>query len=365
MSSLTPRLDSLQGSVHNVMINGNMEFAQRGTSTATAPDSTFIVDRWKYNKSSLSAVVTVSQDSDAPTYEQSGVISSKSMKIEITTGVTSNTASLMEFLYTMEGNDYSQIFGKKIRLQFWTKTNCAGTYAVTLSSIGNSRHYATSFTVTAGEASGALWVKRTFDIQMDTQSGAHFGVNAALYVFINLTAGSTYQISTPNQWQDTGARGVIGQVDFAATTGNYFKVAQVMMCDATYLPPDADLPFKRAGKTIGDEFNLCQRYYQIVSISQYRPLGVFRGTGSTSQSNHIGLPVTMRATPTSVSKSLTMAYWATLGAAHTSSGASTLSIGGVNPSTISFNCPLVAVNNVSYIFANYSAATTMELTAEL
>lgn len=364
MPSLTPRLDSLQN-VNNLIINGNMDFSQRYPSKAAAATGDFITDRFQLKANSSTGVVTISQDSDAPTVLQSGFPSSKSAKVLITTADTSiGTTEFYTIQYRMEGYDYASIHGRPFLVSFWVKTNLAGTYTVGVRNSSESHIYVSAIVVAADEV--GIWVKKSIRVSATTSGTWNFDNSIGLVLNITLMAGSDYYASTLDTWlSESNKFSYAGQANLAASVNNYFQVTQVMICDATYLPPDADLPFKRAGKTIGDEFNLCQRYYQIVSISQYRPLGVFRGTGSTSQSNHIGLPVTMRATPTSVSKSLTIAYWATLGAAHTSSGASTLSIGGVNPSTISFNCPLVAVNNVSYIFANYSAATTMELTAEL
>ena len=49
----------------NLVVNGGMRVAQRGTSFAAGGSGTFEADRWKY-EASTSTVVTISQETDAP-----------------------------------------------------------------------------------------------------------------------------------------------------------------------------------------------------------------------------------------------------------------------------------------------------------
>ena len=72
----------------NIIINGDMSIAQRGTSTSGITSTTYVIDRNQFRLSGL-GTWTVSQDTDVPT----GQGFFNSMKMECTTADASPASS--------------------------------------------------------------------------------------------------------------------------------------------------------------------------------------------------------------------------------------------------------------------------------
>ena len=87
------------GGRRNIIMNGDMRVAQRGTSFASPGNDTYTVDRWRYIKSLGTGDLTITQSSTSPpghTY---------SLKVDITTADTDIAASeLSRILFSVEGS---------------------------------------------------------------------------------------------------------------------------------------------------------------------------------------------------------------------------------------------------------------------
>jgi hypothetical protein len=178
---------------------------------------------------------------------------------------TAATSSYFEmFEYVVEGYDYQQIHGKKVRLQFWVKSSASGTYSLVLAGGGaTTRSYVTTYTVTAANT----WQKVAIDIQLETLSAGfyNFDNTAGLYLFWIL-GGNQVQTSTLNAWQTGSFYGTSSQTSTVLTTiGATFQIAQVSVIPQDFTLAGAsnvDIPFQRAGRTIQQELAMCQRYYE-------------------------------------------------------------------------------------------------------
>ena len=113
----------------NIIINGGMTVAQRGTSLASATTNSYLLDRIRYEKSGVSTVVTMSQATDGP-----AGVSDKSLKFQITTAGASTPSSghYHQFIYKGEGNTIDHIgLGtsdcKPMVLSFYAKASTTGT----------------------------------------------------------------------------------------------------------------------------------------------------------------------------------------------------------------------------------------------
>jgi hypothetical protein len=271
MATNTPRLDSLE---RNLIINGNMDFWQRGTSFSSV--NGFTADRW--NVSVTGYTVTASRSTDVPTLAQSSFQSQYSLLATNGTGAAPTAGQFWTNRYSVEGFDYQQIHGKKVRLQFWIKSSVAGTYSVALRNNAADRNYVTTFTI----SSASTWEKKTIDIQMDTAGTWVFDNGEGLRLFITNTVGSTFSTSTLNTWQAGNFIGATGQTQLGATTGATFQLAQVMLIPqdlSTAGATTVDLPFQRAARSIGHELQMCQRYYE-TSYESGTALGTATITGS-------------------------------------------------------------------------------------
>ena len=117
-------------SSRNLIINGAMQVAQRGTSaTGKNQNGYYACDRAQVYFSSIDQMVTtVSQDTDAP----DGF--TKSHKVLVTTAETSIDTNDLHCLlgYKIEGQDLQQLdYGvsnaKPLTISFWVKYNVTGT----------------------------------------------------------------------------------------------------------------------------------------------------------------------------------------------------------------------------------------------
>jgi hypothetical protein len=248
----------------NIIINGDMSLAQRGTSFAGQTSGAYYLDRFKTDISGL-GTWTISQSTDVPT----GQGFEKSMKFDCTTADAAPSAG--DFLYLnqpIEGyNTQSFKFGtanaESLTLSFWVKSNKTGTYIVRFYDIDNSRALSQSYTISLA----STWEKKTITISGDTVSGPNYDNGYAFAINWCLGAGTNYTSGTLNtSWNSvTSADQFVGQVNLADDTANDWYITGVQLevgtsaSDFEFLPVDVNL-------------ERCQRYYQILSPTNSQPI---------------------------------------------------------------------------------------------
>ena len=233
----------------NIIINGDMSIAQRGTSTASVSTTQYpSLDRFQmYTQTAGSAVFTVSQDTDVP----SGQGFSKSHKIDVTTALGTYGASNFTILrQRIEG----QMLGflkkgtsnaESLTLSFWVKSNKTGTYIAELYDNDNSRQISKSYTID----SASTWEKKTLTFAGDTSGSLTLDNSVAIDLDFYLSAGSNYTSGTLNtSWNSvTTANRAVGQVNLADSTSNEWYITGVQLeagttaSDFEFLPRDISL----------------------------------------------------------------------------------------------------------------------------
>ena len=171
----------------NMIINGNMEVAQRSTSVAVTSSGYYTVDR--YNTSLLSAGrFTMSQESITD-LEGFG----KALKLDCTTADTSiGSTELLTLNQKFEGQFIQKMqkgfsSAKATTLSFYVKGNASATYAVELSDTDNSsRHISKTFSVTTS------WNRVSLTFPGDTTGKITADNSRSLDMNIWLHAGSGY-----------------------------------------------------------------------------------------------------------------------------------------------------------------------------
>ena len=282
----------------NLIINGAMQVAQRGTSTTT---NGYLIDRFRSNLGGMDQLAfTMSQSTDAPSGFR------KSLKFDVTTAETGGVAAdeYAGIRYITESQDVAHLLygtsgAKTITLSFHVKAYQTGTYALNLFMGDTSRAYTTTYTI----SQSATWEKKTLTFVGDT-GGSEINVDNGHGLYINwfFAAGSTFNSSSANtnQWAGyTNAGWANGQgVDLTNSTDNYFQLTGVQL-EVDHTGSGVATDFEH--RSFAQELLLCQRYYRVLSDSGQDGIGYL---GLMSYNYDVNSVVTqvnfipeMRATP--------------------------------------------------------------------
>ena len=275
----------------NLIINGAMQVAQRGTSAATKTNLAYhTVDRFKIGPNSM-GTFTHTQESDGP----AGF--TKSVKLECTTADASPAANdSITIQNIIEAQDLQHLNkgssdAKSVTLSFYVKSNKTGTYTAELFEDDNSRHNSKTFSV----SSSGTWEYKTITFEGDTSGAMNNDNGVGFYVLWHLGAGSNFTSGTlGTSWQanDTADRVSSSNVNLADTVGNYFQLTGVQLEVGKQATP-----FEH--RSFGDELFRCQRYfYRWISESNYGNLCMGVSINTTKARGLHRLPVEMRSQPT-------------------------------------------------------------------
>ena len=298
------------GGAANVVINGAMQVAQRGTSTASITTTGYYTaDRYKLAMSSL-GTFTQSVENDGPT----GSGFRKSLKMLCTTADASPAAGDYAVLeQIIEGQNLQQFLkgtsaAKGFVLTFWVKASATGTYVVELNDTDNGRHTSKSYSVSVADT----WEKKTISYSADTTGAFANDNGSSLEVNFWLGAGSTFTSGTLAQtWASYSASNVCpGQTNVAGATNRYWQITGIQLEAGSVATP---FEFEAIDETL----RKCQRYYeksydQSANPGQANDLGngfyanvsnTLAGStaGNVGGCGNIPLKVTKRAAPTIVS----------------------------------------------------------------
>ena len=275
----------------NLVINGAMQVAQRGTSSAvTTSSGYFTADRFR---------TTVTSDSAGRHTQSQATITdlpgfANAIKLDCTTADTSIAAGELLVLATrFEGQDLQQLqkgtsSAKSVTVSFYAK-GTAKTYMCELTDFDNGRHNTQQFTVSTS------WTRHSLTFVGDTTGTLDDDNALSLILSFWLHAGSTYSggTYTANTWASTTTANRAAGIDsFFSSTDNELFITGVQM----ELGENAS-DFEH--RSFGEELALCQRYCQVRS-SEGVNYGVFAGGGLVdSNVAYFTIPhiTTMRAAP--------------------------------------------------------------------
>lgn len=288
-----------QAPYRNLIINGDMQVAQRSTSVASLTAGEYrTADRF-FVAIDTQGTWTNSVENDAPT----GSGFAKSLKMLCTTADASPAAGdALNIQQRIEGQNLQQVkkgtaSAEQLTLSFWVKSNVTGTYIAELYDADNTRQISKSYTISVS----GTWERKTITFPADT-TGAFDNDNAlSLYAIWWLGAGSNHTSGTLNSsaWNSaTTANRAVGQTNLASATSNYWQITGVQLEVG-----DTATPFEF--KPFAQDLAECQRYYyrnsSSTSNNYVRVAQGHVGSGSsTALYAHTYMPVTLRANPSSV-----------------------------------------------------------------
>lgn len=238
----------------NLIINGAMQVAQRGTSETGVANALYhTVDRFVLN-TKTGATWTATQESDAP----SGF--SKSFKHEVTSANASPDASYYAVIqHRLEGQNVQSIAkgtadAKSLTVSFWVKSNVTGTYRFALLDVDNTRTIGATYSV----SSSGAWEYKTITFDPDTTGVLDADASESLSLDWWISSGTDWSSgATPTSWEATviADRNAGSSVNVAGAVSNYFQLTGVQLEVG-----DTATPFEH--RSYGDELARCQRYFQ-------------------------------------------------------------------------------------------------------
>ena len=244
----------LSGVLHapgnNLIINGAMRIAQRGTSFAAVVANAYTLDRWYYNKGGL-MVHTVTQDTDVPTVAQAGVLFTNSLRLNLTTAdIAIAAGEFTHFSQIIEGYNFQRIAQRAFTASFWVKATTAGVYSIAFRNSGVDRSYVSNFTISAS----ATWEYKTIAVSASPSAGTwNYTTGAGLTVSIVLAVGTTYH-TTAGAWQTGSFLGTATNINGVNTGATDFRIVGLQV-----EPGSVATEFEI--DTIEGEISRCQRYY--------------------------------------------------------------------------------------------------------
>ena len=266
----------------NMIINGNMEVAQRSTSVAVTASGYHTCDRWGVTLDSAGRF-TMSQESITD-LEGFG----KALKLDCTTADTSIASSEVLFLYQKFEGQFLQKMqkgfssAKPVTVSFYVKGNASATYVAELLDADNSsRHINKSFSVTTS------WSRVSLTFPGDTTGKLDADNAYSLRLNIWLHAGSDYSSGTlQTSWgSSVGANRAAGITSFFDSTDREFFITGVQMELG-----EVATPFEH--ETFADNLTRCQRYFRNVGTIRHQ------GANGDPVGQMMPLEPTMRASPT-------------------------------------------------------------------
>jgi hypothetical protein len=267
----------------NIIINGDMSIAQRGTTFTGNTTSNYMVDRFTQNINGAIGTWTNGQSTEVPT----GQGFANSLIMDCTTADAAPAAAdFVRVEQRFEGQNLQYIKkgtanAESLTLSFWVKSNKTGTYIAELEDRDNSRYVSKSYTVDVTDT----WEFKTATFPGDTTGTLNNDNGESLRLNFWLGAGATWTSGTlGTTWHTTAANRAVGQVNLADDTSNDWYITGVQLeagttaSDFEFLPVDVNT-------------QRCQRYFQ------KSPTFMGVATNTTTIHTNIDFPTKMRATP--------------------------------------------------------------------
>ena len=277
----------------NLVINGDMSVAQRGTSSTSTQIQT--VDRWGV---SFGGSLGVTQTQQSLTSGSPYELGFNNFIRAANTSTSSSTTSYIQFYQKIEAQHIAnsgwnfKSSSSFITLSFWARSSLQGTYyAFVVTDDGTDYYRSKAFALSAD-----TWTKVTFTIEgnsnltINDDNGVGFTVNIVPhygtgYTGSNANTTSWYTLVSNDYMPDFAQSWSESSSATFDVTGVQLEVGQV----AT--------PYKH--ESFGDNLARCRRYFQQYDATNaYTRFALGVAYDGSSIAAPLNLPVQMRAAPT-------------------------------------------------------------------
>ena len=265
----------------NLVINGAMQVAQRGTTFTGGGGGGITLDMWKFSEGT-SAVFDVVRSSTAP----AGF--ANSFKVDCTTTGTP-TGSQEGFVETkvesqnLQHLQYGTSGAQSATLSFWVRSNKTGDYGLWIYHYDEASQYATTYTISSADT----WEYKTITIPGNTSTALANDNTTGLAIRFYLQIGPDLAGTPSETWQTTLSNRS-PDLNLGDSTDNEWLITGVQLEVGSVATP-----FEH--RSFGDEMARCQRYYYRTETSNKNIHATFYG--SSLYMCQVWLPVYMRAAP--------------------------------------------------------------------
>ena len=349
------------GGRRNIIINGAMQVAQRGTSsTGKTGSGLYAVDRMALGIDSLGTWTVTQETLTSGSAYNTGF--KKAFRIDCTTADASPASTdNIFFQYKIEGQDLNGFKkgtseAEQYTLQFWVKSNKTGTGQVLLQDKDNSRNVGKTYTI----SSANTWEHKILTFPADTTGAFDNDNGKSLELEWALDAGSNFTGGTlPATWtsSNNNQRSVN---DFALgdSTDNDWAITGIQLEVG-----EQATPFEH--RSYAEELALCQRYYEKkVAGAAYHMFGVGRAVAANRIDFKIDFVVSKRAEGATASFSTLYSYSADANAAATSLSTSYIGKEGGLLSVV-IDSSGMSVNTFATLLSNNDSTAFIAFESEL
>ena len=262
------------GDLRNYIIDGGMTSFPEGTSITGATDGVHGPALCMVNDSST-AVYTLSQSTDIPTYAQSGHQGKYSWKTLFTTADASlGAGDYIILLHRMTGSNVVDLHGgKNVTMSFWAKFDADGSsstsapysFSVSIMNSAKNRSYIKELSMAADND----WQKFEFTFPTDTTGTWLFTeADRGWQIGICMGTGSTYH-GTDETWEAARDYATSNQENFSDQANNAFYLTQVGL----YIGDSAPTFTGESVATINDQVGYYIERYGHATAQRYMNVG--------------------------------------------------------------------------------------------
>lgn len=242
----------------NLVVNGSMIVAQRGTSSTGNTLSAYTTcDRWYLSLSSL-ATWTTTQETETQANAPDGF--TKSFKVDCTTAEASPAAGdFAAVMYHLEAQDlqhleYGESTAKSLICSFYVKSNKTGNASWEIQQRDNSDR---QFCATYAIGTADTWEKKTIIIPADASGAINDDNGVGLRMAWWLHSGSNFTGgSHATTWQaEVNANRNASNIGIGGSTDDYFQITAVQL-------ELGNVATEFEHKSYCEEIEKCKRYYR-------------------------------------------------------------------------------------------------------
>jgi hypothetical protein len=188
------------GGVRNLLVNGGLEIAQRGTAFSGLGDGDFALDRWRIGISGGGASgVDAERLSLSPAELPFGI--RHALRLEPSGGAGSGTCQLIQ-----KGEWLLETSGQTLTLSAWVKADAAFSMTASLTQDFGSGGSAPVMVSAAGQGVTTSWQRLSWQFDLATIAGKTVGTGAHLALAFDLPVSGTPVIDVAGLQLESGTR---------------------------------------------------------------------------------------------------------------------------------------------------------------